>query len=793
MLFSSLQKICGGVMHLSQDIEINRFSIDSRTSSNQSAEIFVAIKGKRDGHDYAGKAWERGVRNFMLEKELPLPESNILVVENSLGALQHVAKHHREQFQIPLIAITGSNGKTTVKEWLATLLSEQFFVVKSPKSYNSQVGVPLSLLEIKANHEVGVFEAGISEKGEMQKLQEMLQPTLGVLTNLGQAHDDGFDSDIQKLQEKLALFDATDKVVCRKEMPFYGDILKALNNRIVSWGFDDDTDYQVAWSEGLITINDQQFSTELSGSTQLENLTHAIVMAMEIGVPPDAIKKGISLIKDIPMRLELKKGINGCYILDDSYNNDEAGLKVALDYLETHKQKPKRVLILSDLLHSGKPDQHLYEQISILLSERGIRFIGVGERISAVAHLFPSSSLFYESTEVLLENMPEFKDEMIVIKGARDFRLERVAKKLEEKVHGTVLEINFEALQYNLNQYRSLLNPPTKLMVMVKANAYGSGILEVANFLQHQQVDMLGVAYVDEAIQLRQHGITIPIMIMNPYPDGFGQFERYNLQAEIFSLSHFRRMVRDTSIHPKIHLKIDTGMHRLGFAKEDIPALIQDLQAHPSVQVEGIFTHFSSSDSLAEDEYTIAQATLFDEIYEQIGEAIGYKPMKHACNSAGIARWPQYHYDMVRLGVGLHGFDPTGHLTLKYPAALKTVISQIQILKAGDTVGYSRKGVIETDSRVAVIPLGYEDGYARAFGNGKAHVAIRGKLCPTVGNICMDMTMVDVTSTGACEGDEVIVFGEQPTICDLAQWADTIPYETLTNVSNRVKRVFISE
>lgn len=794
MLFSQLKNITKGRTKISEDLDVTRFSTDTRTLSGSTSEVFVAIKGKRDGHDYISNAVEKGVKNFIVEKEPDHPNGNFLIVNNSLDALQQVAATHRTQLHIPVVGITGSNGKTTVKEWLSTILSEQFFVVKSPKSFNSQIGVPLSLLEMRTGHEIGVFEAGISRVGEMEKLEKMIKPTMGVFTNLGEAHDDGFESREQKLSEKLKLFDSAKQVVCRKDTPYFEQVARQLGSKVISWGLEKDADLYVQWESGKVHVNGETFSSAFDTPTQLENLTHAIVVALELGLNHDQIQKGVDLIEGVPMRLELKKGINGCYILDDSYNNDEAGLKVALDYLESHKQNAKRSLILSDILHSSKVDHDLYEEIAKLLKAKDItRLVGVGERIKACANSFSVDAEFFESTEDLLNNLPDFHNEMIVVKGARNFELERVVQRLEERSHGTVLEVNFEALQHNLNQYRSLLNPSTKLMVMVKANAYGSGLLEVANFLQHQRVDMLGVAYVDEAIQLRKNGINIPIMIMNPHIESFDQFEQYDLQAEIFSISYLKRLLNDTKEHPKVHIKIDTGMHRLGFSTEQVGELIYLLTKNPQVKVEGIFTHFSSSDVVDEDAFTINQAKLFEEAYKKITAAIGYAPLRHACNSPAMVRWPQYHYDMVRLGIGLHGFDPTGQLSLRNSSQLKTVISQIQNLKAGDTVGYSRMGKINRDSKIAVLPIGYEDGYSRVFGNGNAFVSIGEKLCPTVGNICMDMTMVDVTDVDTKEGDEVIIFGSNPTIRELSRWAHTIPYEILTNVSNRVKRVFVSE
>lgn len=793
MLFSDLQQITDGELQLNNDQKLTHFSVDSRTLTGRDGEVFIAIKGKRDGHDYAKTAHEKGVQNFILERHIDLKGANFLVVRDTKEAFHLIARNHRNKYKIPIVGITGSNGKTIVKEWLSTILSEKFYVVKSPKSYNSQIGVPISLLEIAKNHEVGIFEAGISQHGEMESLQKIILPTIGIFTNLGEAHDGGFASLADKLAEKLSLFSGCDKVICCNDQPYFAELHEILGNKVVTWG-GSGAKYAVRWDANSIYVNDFYFHSNFESQTQLENLTHSIIASIEMGLSVTQIQKGIDLVEGIPMRLELKKGINGCYILDDSYNNDEAGLRVALDYLGSHKQNDKRTLILSDMLHSGKSDEVLYHEISDMLSRKNIsKVVGVGPRISANSKSFLIPSQFFKDTNELLANLPDFQSEMILVKGARNFELEKVVQRLQEKNHGTILEVNFEAIQYNLNQYRALLEPKTKLMVMVKANAYGSGLLEVANFLQHQRVNMLGVAYVDEAIQLRKNGITIPIMIMNPYIESYEQFEDFDLQAEIFSLSHFHRMLRDTKRHPKIHIKIDTGMHRLGFPLEELDELILALKSNSDVQVEGIFTHFSSSDSIADDDFTRDQAKKFEDAYEKLTNEIGYKPMKHACNSPGIVRWPQYHFDMVRLGIGLHGFDPTNKLDLRYSSQLKTVVSQIQHLKAGEAVGYSRKGKITNDSRIAIIPVGYEDGYSRVFGNGNAHVLVGGKLCPTIGNICMDMTMIDVTNTEVNEGDDVIIFGSNPSIQDLAVWSHTIPYEIITNVSNRVKRVFISE
>jgi len=793
--FSDLSKITAGRIAISEDCDLHHFSTDTRTLSGKKDEVFIAINANRDGHQFIEEARKSGIKNFIVEQVLSSSEGlNVFQVKNSVNAFQDIAAYHRGQFDLPVTGITGSNGKTTVKEWLSAMLSEKHFVVKNPKSYNSQIGVPLSVLAIGKNHEFGVFEAGISRANEMAYLAKIIQPSMGIFTTLDRAHDEGFQSMKQKLEEKLKLFQHAEIVIFRSDAAYSADIDLILRSQKVTWALDGSGEINVQWQPGVILINGDKFQTRFSNVIELENVTHAIVAARVSGLSKVQIQKGLNLLSSVPMRLEFKKGINGSYILDDTYNNDLAGLKVALDYLASRRENKKRTLILSDILQSGVPNDELYKEVNELIIEKGIsRLIGVGPRISMASGSFKVEAMYFSSTDELLINLPSFESEMILIKGARNFELERVSKLLEEQIHGTVLEINFEALQHNLDQYRKLLQPHVKMMVMVKANAYGSGISEVANFLQHQRVDQLGVAYVDEAISLRQNGISLPIMIMNPFIDSFSQFEKFNLQAEIFSFGHLDRLLKDTKGEMSVQIKINTGMHRLGFDMSELNKLIQMIKEHSRLKVEGIFTHFSRSDDPKQDEFTMKQAKLFEQAYNKIVDSLGYQAAKHACNSSATVRCPQYHYDMVRLGIGLHGFDPTHRLKLRTTGKLKTVISQVQTLRKGEAVGYSGKGMLNRDSRIAVLPIGYEDGYVRAFGNGNAKVLIDKKLCPLIGNVCMDMIMVDVTDTKAKEGDEAIIFGENPTIKDLARWSNTIPYEILTNVSSRVKRVFVWE
>lgn len=794
MNFEELKVVVGGKLIGDGITPIERFAIDTRTLSGTSKEVFVALRASRDGHDFLNDAIQKGVTHFIIDKKVNLP-GNFLIVEDTLEALQLIAKAHRVQFAYPVISITGSNGKTIVKEWLSTILGELYHIIKSPKSYNSQIGVPLSVLEMKEIHELGIFEAGISKSNEMQALEEIIQPELGIFTTLGEAHSNGFESKKHKLSEKLKLFTNCKKLICRKDVPWFETLEANVSGpTLVTWGMLEGVDYKVSKTATGIKVNRHEFKTALSGPSTLENLSHCLVTALEYGVSAEIIQRGLNNIKAVPMRLELKRGIRSCYVIDDTYNNDLIGLRAAIEYMNTYRVKERKTLVLSDFLHTGLEVKDLIGELGVLINSNHIdRVIGIGTDIKSLGDEIEAQFVHFPSTAALIEEIPHFENELILVKGARDYTLEQFVQVIEERIHGTVLEVNFEALRHNLSAYRNLISKNTKMMVMVKANAYGSGILEVADFLQKQNVDYLGVAYVDEAITLRNNGISVPIMIMNPKVSSFSMFEKYGLEGEIYSLSLLDQYLSETKNPPPIHIKIDTGMHRLGFNEEEIPELIAKLKESPHLKVKSIFTHFSSSDDPSEDEYTRRQAAVFDQVFDTLANVLGYRPIKHASNSPGMVRWPEYHYDMVRLGIGLQGFDPTNKLNLRVVSQLKTEISQIQNLKKGDTVGYSRKGKLERDSKIAIIPIGYEDGYSRIFGNGNAQVMIGNQLCPTVGNICMDMTMVDVTEVNCKEGDPVIAFGTDPTIQDLANISNTIPYEILTNVSGRVKRVFVAE
>ncbi|MES2731236.1 MAG: bifunctional UDP-N-acetylmuramoyl-tripeptide:D-alanyl-D-alanine ligase/alanine racemase [Bacteroidota bacterium] len=800
---------------------------DSRQLTSPYTSLFFAIQGEHhDGHQFIEELHRRGVRQFVVEhqnctpvflKQLhKLSDSNVIRVENSVDALQEVAAFHRTQFQIPIIGITGSNGKTIVKEWLTQLLSADYQIVKSPKSYNSQLGVPLSVWQINATHTLGIFEAGISEPGEMARLQTVIQPTIGIFTNIGSAHDEGFTNRIQKVEEKLQLFNTCQTLIYCKDYPeIEGAIHQLINSRKASfnpfsWSKYQEADLQVVAIEKKrqqtqLTLQFESHVYPLSipfiDDASIENVLHCVALMLFLKITWEEVRQRIRLLRPVAMRLELKEGINGCYLVDDTYNNDLAGLTMALDFLNLQKQRPRKVLILSDVLESGLAEAELYQRIAELIRDKGVNLlIGVGEVMSRNRHRFATDGQFYESTEHLLDSQHLLtqQNSLILVKGARKFAFERLVNRLQQKTHGTILEINLDALSHNLNHYRDKLGNQTKIMVMVKAFAYGSGSAEVANLLQFHRVDYLAVAYADEGVSLRENGIQLPIMVMNPAEESFHKLLKYKLEPEIYSfriLNDFLRYLQANNQTTPIHLKFDTGMHRLGFDESDLPMLIKTLKESNRVQVSTAFTHLAASDDPKHEAFTVQQLTQFEQYANIVEHSLGYSFIRHALNSAGIDRYHPFKMDMVRLGIGLYGISayPEDQQQLRSVGTLKTVISQIKHVKAGETVGYGRRGVAFTDITIATIAIGYADGYDRRFGNGVGKVLINGTLCPTIGSICMDMSMIDITHAKAEEGDEVIIFGEKLSITDLAHAIGTIPYEFLTSVGERVKRVFYKE
>lgn len=802
------------------DAIISQLCTDSRNFIPDQGMLFVALRGKRnDGHTYLQEIYEKGGRLFLISDTFfdsaKFPDAWVLLVPDTLKALQRIAAFHRNHFDFPVIGITGSNGKTIVKEWLYQLLKDDFEIVRSPKSYNSQVGVPLSIWQINQHHNLGIFEAGISKPGEMKFLSELIRPQIAVFTHFGQAHAENFISEEQKASEKSLLFlDARKTVYCRDYAVLH-DIFRDISpERVFAWSRktkadllitkvtreQDQTNIQAIFRNDFISVN-IPFYDEAS----IENAITCWACLLAMGQPQEKIETGMKQLSAIAMRLEVKEGIHQCKIINDTYNSDLDSLKIALDFLSRQQQYEKKTIILSDLLETGKAPDSLYAEVNRLLAHHGIhRMVGIGQMISSKADSFlVAEKLFFPSTEDFISNVDlgSFHRETILVKGARSFGLERIIRRLQQKTHETVLEINLEALASNINYYKSRLLPGVKMMAVVKAFGYGSGSIEIAHLLEFNRMDYLAVAYADEGIELRNAGIELPIMVMNPEEQSFELMLAHRLEPEIYSirtLDAFLQAMKSngSNKHPQaIHLKLDTGMHRLGFMESDLDQIILRLRNQRNVRIASVFSHLASSDEPAHDSFTRAQAEAFRRMCKILEENLGAGFLKHLLNTGGVSRWPDLQFDMVRLGIGMHGISGcTEDIPHLLPTTrLKSVVSQLRKLQAGETVGYSRKGVLHHDALIATIPVGYADGYSRKLGNGKGHMLVSGKPAPTVGNICMDMCMIDVTGIDVREGDEVTVFGEGYSVLDLAHDLDTIPYEVLASVSSRVKRVYYHE
>jgi Alr-MurF fusion protein len=808
-----------------QDRTAEHLLTDSRKISFPNTSVFFAIKGENhNGHDFIAEAYRKGIRIFVVAQEIAVsqfPEANILFVPDSILALQEMATFHRHTFQLPVVGITGSNGKTIVKEWTDSLLGRFFNLVKSPKSYNSQLGVPLSVWQIHKNHTLGVFEAGLSKAGEMEKLAKIIEPTIGIFTNIGTAHDEGFKNRRQKIQEKLRLFRNCPVLIYCLDHPMIHDEIQRLDSpppRLITWSKKNllaDVHFFSIKNKKNKHItrlgisdknNNRLYSLEVPfiDKPSLENLMHCLALAVFLGIDLNELQPRLRLLKNPSMRLTLKQGTNGCYLVDDAYNNDLAGLSIALDFLSLQQKRERKTVILSDVLQSGMKESDLYEYIAQLLENHHIdKLIGIGEEISRNRHHFPKTDEFYKSTDAFLGQHPtRFANELILVKGARKFTFEKITARLEQKIHGTVLEISLDAISKNLRHYRSQLKPETKLMVMVKAFAYGSGSVEVANLLQYHRIDYLAVAYADEGVLLRENGVNLPIMVLNPSPDSFEKLLQYDLEPNIYSREMLEEVLDFLKLNHKrlaIHLAFDTGMHRLGFGEEDMVFLQEKLRKHSVfVEIATIYTHLAAADEPEKhQDFTLAQLVLFQEWTKKLMSRLPQKekPLCHALNTPGIINYPDFQLDMVRLGAGLYGIglNEAEKQALVTVSTLKTTISQIKHLKAGETVGYGRHGKIEKDATIATIAVGYADGFSRDLGNGVGKVLINNLLCPVIGNVCMDMTMIDISETTAKAGDEVIIFGENPSIYEQAVWRKTIPYEVLASIGERVKRVFFTE
>lgn len=797
--------------------------IDSRSLNAAQSSLFFAIKGKRhNGHSFIQELYEKGVRNFVVSAEIEnlaaYEQCNFLKVTDTLKALQILAAAHRASFILPVIGITGSNGKTIIKEWLYQLLSPDKKIVRSPRSFNSQVGVPLSVWQINEGHELAIFEAGISEPDEMDKLQPIIKPTIGLFTNIGTAHDKNFIHISQKAGEKLKLFTKVETLIyCTDYFEIQDRIIKTELTKTIgffTWSRNTKANLQITAIEknprdtritAVFKSNIIFIDIPFTDDASVENAIHCWAVMLYLGYHPLHVNDRMLQLAPVAMRLEMKEGINRCSIINDSYNSDINSLSIALDFLNQQKQHNKRTLILSDILQSSMDDYSLYSSVASLLVEKGInRLIGIGPNISRQAALFPLEKEFYKDTDDFLLNFSSNKlfDETILLKGARMFEFEQISRMLQQKSHETVLEINLNALVHNLNYYRSKIKPGVKVMAMVKAFSYGSGSFEIANVLQFQHIDYLAVAYADEGVELRKAGITVPIMVMSPEEESLDTLIQYQLEPEVYSLRILELLkiaIRNRSslaetIVP-VHLKMDTGMHRLGFQPSELEALMASLLQEPSIKVRSVFSHLATADETTMDEHTQRQIALFREMGKILKEGLGETFFMHILNSAGITRFPDAQFDMVRLGIGLYGIgnDEREQQALQNVSTLKSIISQIKEVAEKGGVGYGRKWIAQGPASIAIIPIGYADGLDRRLGNGKGKVFIDGHAVPIIGNVCMDMCMVDITGLQVKEGDEVVLFSENYTVKQFADHLGTIPYEVLTSISRRVKRIYYYE
>lgn len=823
---------------------------DSRKLVYPDSTLFIAlVTSNRNGHQFIPELYQKGVHNFLVSEPmdaLQFPDANFLKVPDTLPALQSLAASHRKRFRIPVIGITGSNGKTIVKEWLFQLLNEDYNIVRSPRSYNSQIGVPLSVWQMEPENTLAIIEAGISQPGEMANLEKIIQPTIGIFTNIGDAHNEGFLNILQKIREKLLLFIHSKVLIYCKDYPnlhesilqFHGQMHRVENSDekplgLFTWSQKTDADLRIlkihaaeengtGWDknsrythlEGLFKGKAVNIKIPFTDQGSIENAIHCWCVMLLLQTEESVIRERMQQLSSIAMRLELKQAVNDCSIINDSYNSDFNSLSIALDFLSQQKQHRKKTLILSDILQSGRSNGDLYEEVAGLLKQKGItRLIGIGKNISKEKNIFSKnkklSASFYPDTASFISGFQSnthsdgnlsFHDETILLKGSRVFEFEHISHLLEQKTHQTVLEINLNALANNLKVYRSLLKPNVKMMVMVKAFSYGSGSYEIANLLQFYRADYLAVAYGDEGVALRKKGITLPIMVMNPEPNAFQSIIQWNLEPEIYSFRLLALFTEEINARKKnnypVHIKLDTGMHRLGFGPEHITLLVEQLKHNESVKVISVFSHLAASDEPALKDFTMEQARRFEEMSSQMMENLSYPFLRHLANSSAISGYPELQYDMVRLGIGMYGIDHSQKIQqkLEVVSTLKTTISQLRKVQAGETVGYGRMGKVDTDKIIATIPIGYADGFQRTLGNGNGKLLVHGALAPVIGNICMDMLMADVTPiANVKEGDPVIVFGKEPTIQEVAQWAGTIPYEMMTGISQRVKRIYVQE
>ncbi|MBS1631387.1 MAG: bifunctional UDP-N-acetylmuramoyl-tripeptide:D-alanyl-D-alanine ligase/alanine racemase [Bacteroidetes bacterium] len=813
----------GELLQFYKDLSIDHLLLDSRRIVSPASSVFFALKGpRRDGHQFISELYKKGVRNFVVCDKTDyslFPEANFILVDDTLIALQNLVAQHRERFKFPVIGITGSNGKTIVKEWLYQLLQNEYNIVRSPKSYNSQIGVPLSVWQMNNQHTLGIFEAGISGQGEMNRLERIVLPDIGILTNIGEAHSEGFMDRGHKFREKMTLF-RNCKVLIGRDIDFDGqeEILEFMGSdlQVLTWGSSDKNNFIVKSidkyvKETSITLfyefQENTITIPFADDASIENAITCYCLLLHLGIDQDKIAERMKKLQPVNMRLELKKGLNHCSIINDSYSTDLSSLEIALNFLDQQSTGFKKTIILSDLLQTGISDEELYQHIAHTLQQHNInRVIGIGDKISHyLSVLLQATSLqqdYYLRTESFLKQFrtSQFREEAILVKGARIFEFESIVQLLEQKSHQTVLEVNLTALASNLKQYQHQLKPSVKIMAMVKAFAYGSGGAEIAGVLQYHKVDYLGVAYADEGVDLRKAGITLPIMVMNPEERSFDAIIENNLEPEIYSfelLQSFDTFLQKENLkNYPVHIEIETGMNRLGFSGEDMLALANTINATSSFRVQSVFSHLAAAEDPVQDDFTKKQFSLFLKYTGKLKEHLGYSFLTHIANSAAIVRHPEMQLDMVRPGIGLYGINtvPDSKLNLQTVATLRSTIAQIKKLKAGETVSYNRLGILGKDSVIASIRIGYADGYPRRLSNGVGKVWVNDRLAPVIGIVCMDMMMIDITGIpDVKEGDEVILFGKELNVETVAQWADTIPYEIMTGISQRVKRTYYEE
>ncbi len=822
-MFYSLEKVTaliGARRFGNAEARIDWLLTDSRSLAFPETTLFFALRTPvGDGHKYIPDLYRRGVRNFVVgtvpeNYETDYPDANFLRVLSPLKALQRLAERHREEYVLPVIGITGSNGKTVVKEWIYQLLMLSMNVTRSPRSYNSQVGVPLSVWLLDERSRIGVFEAGISQPGEMQALRAIIQPTIGVMTNIGPAHQENFSTIQEKCHEKLLLFKDAKVLIYNADEPVVAESVHdfGFGGQLFGWSRKDEN--ATVFVRAIEPTEDgktriayffngtaAEYTLPFADEASIQNSITALCVCLYLGLTPADIARRMALLEPVAMRLEVVQGVRGCTLINDAYNSDAAALDIALDFMNRRAKEQAakgRTLILSDIFQTGIPAEELYAKVADMLKSRGVeRLIGVGPAISAAHTLFSIKKSFYPTSEALLESgeLDTIHDEIILLKGARNFGFEQIAKALSLRVHETTLDVNLEAIAENLHFYRSFMKPETKLTCMVKASAYGAGSVEIAKTLQERGVDYLAVAVADEGAELRRAGITAGIIVMNPEMSAFGTLFEYELEPEIYSFNLLDALIRAARRQGitdfPVHLKLDTGMHRLGFnPKTDIPVLIDRLSHQRALIPRSVFSHFVGADSDGFDEFSEKQFKLFDEASRTLQAAFPHKILRHICNSAGIERFPERHLDMVRLGLGLYGIDPIDNRVLHNVATLRTTILQIRDVPAGDSIGYSRKTVLDRPSRIAAIPIGYADGLNRHLGNRRGYCLVNGQKADYVGNICMDVCMIDVTDIPCREGDSVEIFGDALPVTVLSDLLGTIPYEVLTSVSNRVKRVY---